>query len=290
MFSTSVESRHCAKISIAGVIGIYALEWYIYHVICTPSTCGAVLFDIVFALALVSYLKAAISDPGTPSSSEWQAWLATSPKATHSEPHSACDGLHDSDLGKKGWQPGYVDLCQHCNALRPERAHHCRICGTCVLRMDHHCPWVGNCIGWRTHKYFLLLTWWSFWACVIWLCTIRQPTVGESVQVLLGRPDGSLTPLVGVVITLVLLILTGLMSTMSILMAARNESAIEDLFPGENPYRHDSSLENIRQLCGPLDFKIFLPMEPKRSKTLNGCTYPVVSKKLDASSPGYGSV
>ncbi|KAF9555749.1 zf-DHHC-domain-containing protein [Agrocybe pediades] len=39
--------------------------------------------------------------------------------------------------------------------LKPYRTHHCRACGTCVLKYDHHCPWIGQCVGARNHKFFL---------------------------------------------------------------------------------------------------------------------------------------
>ncbi|CAD7927468.1 unnamed protein product [Amoebophrya sp. A120] len=45
--------------------------------------------------------------------------------------------------------------CKWCEVYKPDRAHHCRICGECVLRMDHHCPWLGNCVGFYNHKYFI---------------------------------------------------------------------------------------------------------------------------------------
>jgi len=38
-------------------------------------------------------------------------------------------------------------LCEKCNAIKPPRAHHCKICDMCVLRMDHHCIWLGTCVG-----------------------------------------------------------------------------------------------------------------------------------------------
>ncbi|KAF9074361.1 DHHC palmitoyltransferase-domain-containing protein [Rhodocollybia butyracea] len=39
--------------------------------------------------------------------------------------------------------------------VKPYRAHHCRACGTCVLKYDHHCPWIGQCVGARNHKFFV---------------------------------------------------------------------------------------------------------------------------------------
>ncbi|RWS25069.1 palmitoyltransferase ZDHHC2-like isoform X2 [Leptotrombidium deliense] len=36
---------------------------------------------------------------------------------------------------------GGYRLCEKCNLIKPDRAHHCSVCGQCVLKMDHHCPW-----------------------------------------------------------------------------------------------------------------------------------------------------
>ncbi|KAH6907326.1 vacuole protein [Coprinopsis sp. MPI-PUGE-AT-0042] len=48
--------------------------------------------------------------------------------------------------------------CERDGFIKPYRAHHCRVCATCVLKYDHHCPWIGQCVGAQNQKFFLNFT------------------------------------------------------------------------------------------------------------------------------------
>ena len=51
-----------------------------------------------------------------------------------------------------------VYKCPKCVCIKPDRVHHCSVCGRCIKKMDHHCPWVNNCVGEGNQKCFALLT------------------------------------------------------------------------------------------------------------------------------------
>lgn len=57
----------------------------------------------------------------------------------------------------------FCDKCQH---IKPDRAHHCSVCGECVLKMDHHCPWVNNCVCFPNYKFFILFLGYSLIYCL----------------------------------------------------------------------------------------------------------------------------
>lgn len=283
--------RYAARGSVGFVCCIYAAEWLVYHVWCKPWWLYAIAFNATLGMAVWSYLQTALTDPGTMACPEWTDWSATRTR----EQEAASRKLAEHEQATEGrraarWRPGEVSWCRVCCAERPERAHHCSQCGVCVLRMDHHCPWLGNCVGWRNHKYFILMTFWSFWASLTFLVTLRGPTAMEAMALGTYTESPSMVPTIGVLGAFVFLLVTGGMSICAIYMAARNITIVEELIDGDNPYRYPELCDNLRQLLGSLDTSVFVPLSPKGR--LAGTSFPAWPESEYCSSsaaPNYGT-
>ncbi|KAH8549207.1 DHHC palmitoyltransferase-domain-containing protein [Umbelopsis sp. PMI_123] len=75
---------------------------------------------------------------------------------------------------------GRPRFCQHCQRIKPDRAHHCRECDSCTLKMDHHCPWVSGCVGHGNYKFFYQFV--SYTALyALWVFATTLPTVIDAV-------------------------------------------------------------------------------------------------------------
>lgn len=61
---------------------------------------------------------------------------------------------------------GSIRWCEKCRHIKPDRAHHCSVCGECILKMDHHCPWVNNCVCFTNYKFFILFLGYSLIYCI----------------------------------------------------------------------------------------------------------------------------
>ncbi|XP_017466716.1 PREDICTED: palmitoyltransferase ZDHHC15 isoform X2 [Rhagoletis zephyria] len=61
---------------------------------------------------------------------------------------------------------GSVRFCEKCKIIKPDCAHHCSVCGSCVLKMDHHCPWVNNCVNFTNYKFFVLFLGYALLYCL----------------------------------------------------------------------------------------------------------------------------
>ncbi|KAI9590826.1 DHHC palmitoyltransferase-domain-containing protein [Syncephalis fuscata] len=70
-------------------------------------------------------------------------------------------------------EDGQRRFCRKCKVEKPDRTHHCSVCGECILKMDHHCPWVNNCVGHHNQKFFYLFVFWgAIYTSFVGLATI----------------------------------------------------------------------------------------------------------------------
>ena len=147
------------RLFYSGFIGAFR-QFHLLHFLNLPRTDSrfywglfqTISYNALFCLFFISLILCWLVHPGRiPDSAPW-IWPPLD-KETQSQLPLRLETKAQSENR----------YCVICQRWKPDRAHHCRACGVCVLKMDHHCPWVNNCVGFRNYKYFYLCVWYAQW-------------------------------------------------------------------------------------------------------------------------------
>jgi len=158
---------------------IFAWGWYAYTIqlvilsidSLTSQVLCLVVFHILYVFAFWSYIQTIFTPFG-----KIPAKFFLSPEITEELVKASTDQDREGILAfivKKNDLPvacrtysGGIRYCEKCNLIKPDRCHHCSICGKCILRMDHHCPWINNCVSFTNYKFFVLFLGYTFALCL----------------------------------------------------------------------------------------------------------------------------
>ncbi|XP_052893632.1 palmitoyltransferase ZDHHC15 isoform X2 [Anopheles moucheti] len=183
-----------------------------------------------------------------------------------------------------------VRFCDKCRLIKPDRAHHCSVCGVCVLKLDHHCPWVNNCINFTNYKYFILFLGYALLYCLYVACsTIPYMELLWTVNVLTdlsGKIDGRFHILflffVSIMFAISLVSLFGYHVYLVLLNRTTLESFRTPIFRYGGPDKNGFSLgklNNFREVFGN-DWRLwFVPVYTSMG---DGVVYPMRCYDEDA--------
>lgn len=144
---------------------LFSMQSLIQQILCL------VIFHILYVFSFWSYIQTIFTPTGKiPSkfflSPEISEDLARAPSEQHREEIlSFVVKKNDLPVSCRTYSGG-IRYCEKCNLIKPDRCHHCSICGVCVLRMDHHCPWINNCVSFTNYKFFVLFLGYTFALCI----------------------------------------------------------------------------------------------------------------------------
>lgn len=224
----------------------------------SATTVVGVIFNVVFFLAVWSFMRTHCSDPGG-ITEEWRCFVRENHLKIH-EPRFA-------------WQPAQATWCSKCEDIRPERAHHCSSTNKCVLRFDHYCPWTANSIGALNHKFFVLVAFYTFLSNLIAATTMLPVAVHIVIEWLGGDPNPTAWPNAVVIILAAMLAsaltwLYGDMCRDHLSKACHNITSVEVNYTNmRNPYDLGNNRLNLSEVFGDFGPDWFIPVLPQRPRS-----------------------
>ncbi|KAK9448466.1 DHHC palmitoyltransferase-domain-containing protein [Limtongia smithiae] len=139
-------------------LGLYfgfTAPWLFHYV----SPVLPIITAYIFFLALMSFFKAAFSDPGIlPQNLHITSYSATEHDfrmAQTSLPLLLAPISDSRSPSGMRHRATTVHFCERCKIWRPPRASHCHTCDRCIDVRDHHCRLLNNCVGIRTYRYYV---------------------------------------------------------------------------------------------------------------------------------------
>ncbi|XP_030065791.1 palmitoyltransferase ZDHHC15 [Microcaecilia unicolor] len=136
-----------------------------------------IVFHVVFMLFAWTYWKSIFTPPCQPNKKFLLSYSDKEQYETEESPEIQKQILAEAAKKLPVYMrtgSGAVRFCDRCQVIKPDRCHHCSVCGICVLKMDHHCPWVNNCVGFSNYKFFLLFLVYSLVYCLYIAATVFQ--------------------------------------------------------------------------------------------------------------------
>jgi len=132
--------------------------------------------------------------------------------------------------------------CYKDGFVKPLRAHHCRACGTCILKYDHHCPWIGQCVGAHNHKYFVNFLQWALLFCAWTFGTLLAEVIKRT-----HDPNGDLDPQEIVILALsaLFLLFTVTLLATHIRLIVFNQTTVEHMYQQSMEERESHNLSKL---------------------------------------------
>uniref|UniRef100_A0A914VMJ4 Palmitoyltransferase n=1 Tax=Plectus sambesii TaxID=2011161 RepID=A0A914VMJ4_9BILA len=182
---------------------------------------------------------------------------------------------------------GSMRFCEKCQCVKPDRCHHCSVCGQCVLKFDHHCPWVNTCVNYRNYKFFIQFLGYALAFCLWGFFTDMPYFIAFWQGDFASKQAGRFHILFMFFVTGMFAISVSCLFFYHLYLTSKNQSTIESFRAPVFTYGPDKNgynlgiRRNYREVFGSNRLLWFLPIF---SATGDGIAFPVPTYEAEADS------